>query len=388
MPTGVARRAAAVDLCERLLRFSPLDVIELDDPASGLHGFAYVTPEALGRAAHRVHVHRMLLSESCDTVLPEWAFFVRAVVDASGLRPTASREALFEDETLAGVRDRLGDQLRAWLTRTAATDPARLQEFLGVHHLAAKAMATHDDDMLDVVARLLPFETTAGDATLEELRRTEPVLRHTTSVADFRQVAPMATAQGLTVVNAGYAYDLALLARYARRHPGLETQLMLPTDLMAHLEEPAEADRRRFAPLLRVAEATLRRAGCEPELRAFHPVHLHALLLTDRDSRLERERELVAAESDDIWGALLGSVGRTERRPAFVLNTTSLTLRRLADVDDPVLQAAAVEALYAHAMVAGHHRLRPVDSAIVGRALPALIDQLLDRPTAGGPRGH
>ena len=243
------------------------------------------------RATHRVYVHQMLLSESCDNLLPEWAFFVRAVVDSSDLRPTASREALFEDELLEGTRERLGEVVRGWLTRTLTADPAVAEAFLDVHRLAVKAMAGQDDAMLDVVGRLLTFETTVGDVTLDELRRTEPLVRYVTSVTDFQQVAPIATAQGLSVVNAGYAYDLPIIARYARRHPDLETQRLVPTDLMAHLEDPDPDDAHRFAPLVAAAQEVLRRAGCEPQLRSFTPAHLHALLLTDRDARLERERQ-------------------------------------------------------------------------------------------------
>ena len=65
---------------------------------------------------HRVYLKGMLLSDAAAGLLPEWAFFVRCVIDADGLRPTASREALYEDETLAVVRDNLGDRIRDWLS--------------------------------------------------------------------------------------------------------------------------------------------------------------------------------------------------------------------------------------------------------------------------------
>ena len=70
------------------------------------------------------------------------------------------------------------------------------EAFLDVHRLAVKAMAGQDDAMLDVVARLLTFETTVGDVTLDELRRTEPLLRYVTSVTDFQQVAPSPPPRG------------------------------------------------------------------------------------------------------------------------------------------------------------------------------------------------
>ncbi|CAM5589393.1 hypothetical protein SALBM217S_04372 [Streptomyces griseoloalbus] len=69
--------------------FTPLDTLELDLPAVGLKGIACVLPEAVPagrRHGHRVHVKGMLLSEQAEEILPDWAFFVRCVVDAESLR--------------------------------------------------------------------------------------------------------------------------------------------------------------------------------------------------------------------------------------------------------------------------------------------------------------
>ncbi len=60
------------------------------------------------RATHRVYLKRMLLAEGVEGLLPDWAFFVRAVIDTSELRPTASREALFDDGTPGGHPGRAG----------------------------------------------------------------------------------------------------------------------------------------------------------------------------------------------------------------------------------------------------------------------------------------
>ena len=40
------------------------------------------------------------------------------------------------------------------------------------------------------------------------------------------------------------------------------------------------------------------------------------------------------------------------------------------------------QALYSHALLAGRHPLTPFDSALVARALPALIDRAIDGGTA------
>ncbi|MBR7678894.1 HSP90 family protein, partial [Streptomyces daliensis] len=64
---------------------------------------AYVLPSAVSparRGAHRVHLKGMLLTERADELLPDWAFFVRCVIDTDSLRPTASRRRTGSRATL------------------------------------------------------------------------------------------------------------------------------------------------------------------------------------------------------------------------------------------------------------------------------------------------
>ena len=377
--SGVARRSAAVELCHDLLGLSPIDCIELDDPARGTRGFAYVTPVATTHASHRVYLRHMMLSESCDNVLPDWAFFVRAVLNTEHLRPTASREALYDDGDLDNTRSRLGDQIKRWLTRIAATDPTRMREFLRVHHLGAKAMAVQDDKMLDAVAQWMAFETTAGDLTLDEVLRTEATLRYCTSVEDFRQVAPIAAALGLTVVNAGFAYDTDILERLRAVRAGVELELLAPRDLLAHFDPPPADQADAFTRLAAVAADVLARSGCRVEVRTFQPQGLQAVLFADRDARLEASRARTQESLDGALADLVGSLARPDERPAFVLNAANPTVAHLARLADQRHQTLAVEAMYAHAHVMGHHPRRPFDSALISRAFPALIDAALDQ---------
>ena len=59
----------------------------------------------------------------------------------------------------------------------------------------------------------LPFETSQGEMTFGEYRKQNDVVRFVPTVDQFRQVARVAQAHGLTVINAGYTYDAELLGR-------------------------------------------------------------------------------------------------------------------------------------------------------------------------------
>src|SRR6266567_4262088 len=49
---------------------------------------------------HRAYLRRMLVSDSISGLTPDWAYFVRCVVNVNDLRPTAGRESFYEDDKL------------------------------------------------------------------------------------------------------------------------------------------------------------------------------------------------------------------------------------------------------------------------------------------------
>ena len=107
------------------------DYIPLRSAVGDVQGVAFVlpfSPSLSMRKTHRVYLKNMLLSEQTEGLLPDWAFFVKCVVNANDLRPTASRESFYEDETLAATRAALGQQLRHYLIDLAQENPAASQE--------------------------------------------------------------------------------------------------------------------------------------------------------------------------------------------------------------------------------------------------------------------
>jgi molecular chaperone HtpG len=378
--TPAARREALAEHCRTTFDFTPLDTIELDLPLVGLRGVAYVLPTSVHpsrQAGHRVHLKGMLLSDQAHELLPEWAFFVRCVVDADSLRPTASREALYEDETLAAIRDALGARIRDWLTGLSASDPALLHRFIATHHLAVKALARYDDDLLKLLLPWLPFETTDGNVTLEEFARAHPVLLVTQTVEEFRQVAPIAAAAGLGVVNGGYAYDRDLVHRLPEIRPGSSVVDLDPATVTAHLDAVDPAAELAAAAFLHTAREVVEQFDCDVVLRSFHPVSAPALLLDNREARHERSRSELAGQADGMWADILGSLRAEAPRAQLVLNHLNPLVRRAASITERGLAVTAVEALYGQALLLTRRPLRASESALLNRAFIGLLDHAM-----------
>lgn len=367
-----ARKDALLRYGERLLGTRPFDVIDLAVPEAGLTGAAFVLPHQTGpgeRERHRVYLKRMLLGDAVEQIMPDWAFFARCVVDTDELRPTAAREQLYEDDLLASTREALGGQLRGWLVRLAATDPERLDDFLGIHRLGAMALALRDVEMLRIVDEWMEVETSEGRVRLGDFRRRHRTLHYTPGDEEFRRYASIAAAQGIGLVNGAYTYHTEILRRLPRLDPELAVRRLDPAELATRFETLDGAAEFAARDFLRIARAALADRGCEPVLRSFSPASLPVLYLVGEDARLAAAGEDV----DGVWAELLDAP-QDKPRPLLVFNHRNPLIARLTSTVDTRVVELSAEAMYGYAMLAGNRLLGPQDVAGVNRAFLGLVE--------------
>ncbi len=365
---------------ERVLGIRPFDAIPVEVPTVGLTGVAYVLPRGVhpgARQSHRVYLKRMLVGDTIEGLLPEWAYFIRCVVDSSALRPTASRESLYQDETLLAVREELGRQVRDWLVRLDATDPDRTSALLDAHHLGIKSLARVDDEMLRLVERWLPFETTDGAQSLRQFKRRHGALAYVPDVDEFRQLAPVAHAQGMGLLNAGYAYDLEIMDRLVALDGPASARRVAPHEVLAALGDPEPDVERALRDRLALAKDVLERHDCEAVPRDFDPGTLPALLVTNVEGERRRDVEQAGEQADPLWAELLGSLvsGESDAAQRLVLNCRNPLVRRLAGLNDSALVELTVESLYVHALMQARRPMRPKDTAALNRSFLELLDR-------------
>lgn len=390
-PDEAARAQALARYCEQTLGFTPLAHIDLEVPLAGVSGVAFVLPAAVppgGGGSHRVYLKRMLLGARVDGLLPEWAFFVRCVLDASGLRPTASREALYTDEVLLATQEALADAVRSWTLRTLESSTALARQFVGTHHLAVRSLALTDDTMLDLAARILPYETTDGTLTLAEVAQEHGQVVFAPTLEEYRRIAPVARAQGLAVVNAGYVYDADLLARLAARGPGRGLGEVRPLGAgdIAQVLAPVAPERELAAlDAVRAGGDVLRPLDTELVLRTFEPAELPAVLLHDRDGDHQRDLQAAMAEADDVWSDVLAGFAEPAAARRLVLNDASPLVRELLDAPPGEVFAAGLRSLYVSALLLSGEPLRARESELMTGSMSVLLRAGL-RGAGTGPR--
>ncbi|UJR87199.1 HSP90 family protein [Sandaracinus amylolyticus] len=380
-----ARREAMLAFGRDVFGVDFFDYVPLESRAGGVDGVAFVLPHATvtaARRADRVYLKGMLLGEKADNLLPDWAFFVRAVVDVRELRPLASRESFFEDATLAAARETLGDGIKAYLRELARSDRERLELLLALHHHPIKQLAEEDAEFLMLVARWLPFETTAGLMSFESYLARERTILYARTVDAFRQIAPLVSAQGRCAINAGYVHELAILKRYAE----LTERPIEAVDASSLADSFAELDLRQredVRALVRVADAVLAPFRCDAEVKRFSPATLPALFSSGDDATFLRTIERTKAVSEGgLWSDVLDDLASSRgssRRARFTMNYESPTIRRLARVDDPELLRRLIEVLYVQTLLLGHHPLSAAEMNLVNEGITGLIELHLDR---------
>ncbi|HWK91496.1 MAG TPA: HSP90 family protein [Luteimicrobium sp.] len=365
-----------------LLGAEPFDAIELSVPATGTRGTAYVLPFAPppgARQASVVHLGGMLLDDRWDGLLPDWAFFVRAVVDTTGLRPTASREALVEDDALELTRAELGAAVRRWVLELGLSRPGRLAEFVAVHERSLKGLVVHDDELASFVLRWLRVETSVGVLTVDELVSRYPHVRYTETVDEFRQVAALA-APDHPVVNGGYVHDADLVRRLPEVFEGITVSRATVEDALDALDVPPLDDRATVARLEDRAGAVLDAVGCDVVVRRFDPADVPALYLAGRDALRAVDRGVARQVAPSLWAGVLGKAATVAgggsagpARPRLCLNWSSPLVRTLAATDDDAVLGRTAQLLYVQALLAGHRPLRPDDRALLTGALTDLV---------------
>ncbi len=206
----------------------------------------------------------------------------------------------------------------------------------------------------------------------------------TATVEEFRQVAATAAAQGIGVVNGGYAYDRELVAQLPRLLPGVEVAELDVDAITAALDPVDPGEELALAPVLGVARTALDPLSCDVILRAFHPVSVPALYLDGRAARNERARAQTAEGADELWTEILDALAVATPRAQLVLNHHSPVVRRLARIGDPGLLKTAVESLYGQALLMTHRPLSAADTALLNRAFGELLGWATQRAASRG----
>ena len=375
-----AERAAYLAYGREAFELNFFDYVPLRSQVGDVQGVAYVlpfSPSLATKKTHKVYLKNMLVSGNAEGLLPDWAFFVKCVVNANDLRPTASRESFYEDEALSLTRGALGRALRAYLIELAQEQPQRLQKLISLHYLSIKALAVDDDEFYQLFIDWLPFETNAGQMTLGEYKRQNRTLRYVPDLDQFRQIARIAASQSLVVVNAGYVHDTELLGKHSDVFPSTPVEVIDSTRLMHSFEFLTLDEQEDVADFTRFADRVLRPFNCAAELRKFLPRELPALYNASSEVNFVRSVEQAREISAPLWSGVLGNLTKDVPGDAFAslcFNYDNPLVYKLSRMRDETLLQLSIQMLYVQSLLLSHRPLGAKEMSLLNDGLLGLLE--------------
>jgi hypothetical protein len=151
--------------------------IQLEQPIP-IRGALYVTPQRLpgfaGQPVVLATVGRMVISRKIQGLLPEWAPFLRGVLELRACLPTASREDLVRDSRFTQAAAALEEHLFEHLERLARQDPSRWEAVLTWHRYTLAGSALRQPRLRQLLRRTYRLPTSQGLLTFDEILERSP----------------------------------------------------------------------------------------------------------------------------------------------------------------------------------------------------------------------
>jgi len=357
-----------------------LDAIPFETTAGKARGVLYILPfrtQFSSKQRHRVYLRRMFLSEEDQSMLPNWAFFVRMLVNTEELSATASRESLMKNDLLRQARKEIAVLLKTYLQQVKKIDFEVYQRIIQTHYLHLKAFALEDADFLDIFLADIPFETNRGQRSFQNIIDQQQQVHYCADFEDFKQIDRMADTQGMLLVNASYTFDTELLRKIKQRYPQYRITEMSPGQLLGTFQALEEEEAGQYEAFATRVQKILDDYTCTLEIRRFKPVDTPAIF-TKMDQNNVQQTISQLKDNANPFARVLQSAPKHKVKNTLCLNVDNGLVNSILEIKDPYLLRSVIEVLYVQALILGKYPVQDREMKVMNDALKNLIVMGLD----------
>ncbi len=336
-----------------------LDVFRLHSDAGELQGVAFIIPNKVNTTAtkeHKIFLKRMYLCDQATNLLPEWTSFVRCIINANALQPTASRESLMNNAVLQETKKELSSCFKDYLKTLSVTDIDTLEKIINIHHMFIKALAASDSEIMNLFEDYLPFETNQGMMPFGEIKVSNPKIYFTPSLDDFRQIRRIAGSQKKLVINAAYSYETDLIEKIKRSHPELSIERINPNDILEEFEDAIDSSE-LIENFIVEANKILKKHFCKAEVKRFEPKDTTAIYIANEDALTTKNIQSLSQTSNPFAATLHHFKKKEDVLPTLCFNQQSELVDKVMHIDDPELFEALINVLYVQALMLGGYTI-------------------------------
>jgi len=365
---------------------------QLDDhlPLDGLL-FVPLIPFELTRDFGEVDIYisRMFIKADDKALLPDWARFVKGVINSPALTPTVSRDEVVRDANYATIRARLGEIILGYLALLEERDPETLNLVVRAYNNTIKARSVGDDVFFDRICDLVRVSTSDGLMSMKAyLARSGDVIYYFSERGTGTQQKLLFAHKGLPVVDASWGMEEEFLEKYAQRK-GVKLE-RLEADSGIIFKVPETVDE-KWQDLERQFKLQL---GKEVKAVTFDPNTVPAVLVAqpiERDDKELRQIEAIGQElgiSSSQIRQMFQKMARDKSVRAagddtlLYLNTTNPLMQQLRDMNRNETFRLALTAIYNNAMMFAHHYVSPENAEVIFATNNAAISAMIGNARA------
>ncbi|MCP4520408.1 MAG: HSP90 family protein [Cytophagales bacterium] len=365
---GLGRRAFDIDfeLC-----------IPLYSESTKSEGLAYILPfktKPNAHGNHHIYIKNMMITKEENNIVPDWAFFVKCIVNSESLVPTASRESLYQNEELKQTQQDFGNCIKQYLRELAESNLDSLKWILAVHNEAIKGLALQDDEFFDIVAKWLEMPTSQGNLSLQDIVDQSDIVRYVSDIDQYRQLLPIAKANDQLVVNTGYLYDTQIIERISSKYPLQEFESLTTESFTNILEDLTWDEEQALYDFQKSCNDYLKKFNCKVFIKKFNPHSLPALFYLSNNGEYIRTIARTQKKTDNVWGDVLGDIlGSQPQQESskLYLNINNSLMKKLSTQQNIVLY---VELIYVNALLMGHYPMSDEEMQLLNNNLITLIE--------------
>ena len=251
-------------------------------------------------------------------------------------------------------------------------------------------MANEDSELYGLFIPYLKFETSYGEMEMSEIAGRSDTLYVTATVDEFRQIARVAKAQQVLVVNGGYQYDFGLLMKASEVWEQLKVEVLDVMKFAGRFTPLPPREREETRDFLEMANDFLAGCHCVGTIRYFEPADLPVLYIANKDLNYWKIVNDTIRTADAAFTDLLGALKAgyvEEPLSRLCFNYNNPMIRKIVASRDERLRRRAIELFYTQSLLMGNHVMSNQELQLMNESLLYFVNLGLDRAEAGEYRG-
>ncbi|MGM5632068.1 HSP90 family protein [Apibacter raozihei] len=371
-------REELLEYGKKIFNINFLDSFKLHSETGEIKGVAYIMPHKVqfigNTKQNKIYLKRMFLCEDGKGLLPEWSTFVRCIINTESLRPTASREALMNDEQMVKAKKELTYCFKDYLKYLTVSDTFTLNQIIKIHHLYIKALAVEDTELLKMFIDYIPFETNKGMMNFLSLRTYNDVIHYTPSIDDFRQIRRIAGSQGKTVINSAYSFETELISKMRIVIPEIRFKKITPQDILNNFGEVNVEENQTYAKFEEKVNKILNDFYCKSQIKEFSPVDTPAIYVANDEAMNNKNIQNLSKSSNPFASTLHNFIKKEDENiPTLCFNKDNEIVQKLFQIEDSFMFESIVNIMYVQSLMLGGYPINKKEMEVFNTSLYQLI---------------